>query len=75
MEIDNTGNPFITDLLVEPLLVEDGLLKIPSGPGLGLELNQDVIERLRLDTDSLPDAHYSDMAFGREHLVQTPEYV
>jgi len=75
VEIDNTGNPFITDLLVEPLLVEGGLLKVPSGPGLGLVLNQTEVERMRIDTDSLPSGHYSDMAFGNEHLVRTPEYV
>jgi hypothetical protein len=30
---------------------------------------------MRLEADSLPNGHYSDMAFGIEHLVSTPDYV
>ena len=34
-------------LLKEPLQLVDGYLRVPSGPGLGLELDDDQIERFR----------------------------
>jgi L-alanine-DL-glutamate epimerase-like enolase superfamily enzyme len=35
-------------LLKEPLALEDGWLAVPTGPGLGLELDEDKIEMFRL---------------------------
>ncbi|EMA59665.1 galactonate dehydratase [Halorubrum lipolyticum DSM 21995] len=35
---------WIDDLLKEPLVVEDGYMQIPDGPGYGIELEHDVIE-------------------------------
>jgi len=41
-----TGSPFIDDLVEEPWkLDEEGMLTIPSGPGLGVALNLDAVER------------------------------
>lgn len=37
------------ELLVEPLEYADGCLTVPSGPGLGLQLNEDAIAALRRD--------------------------
>lgn len=34
-------------LLKEPLELEDGYLRVPTGPGLGLELDEEKIERFR----------------------------
>jgi L-alanine-DL-glutamate epimerase-like enolase superfamily enzyme len=34
-------------LLKEPLKLEDGYLRVPTGPGLGLELDEEKIERFR----------------------------
>jgi len=66
VEVDQTGNPFIEELLVEPLRVRDGELQLSRAPGLGIELNRSVIERHRLkDPLAIPDGLYSDMAFGR----------
>ncbi len=66
VEVDQTGNPFIDELLVEPLAIQDGLLALGRKPGLGLELNPAVVERLRLsDPLAIPDGLYSDMVFGR----------
>jgi L-alanine-DL-glutamate epimerase-like enolase superfamily enzyme len=65
VEIDQTGNPFITDLLDEPLDVRDGQLQLPRRPGLGIRLNQSTIARYRMDDPlKIPDGLYSDMAFG-----------
>jgi hypothetical protein len=66
VEVDQTGNPFIDELLVEPLSIRDGQLALGSKPGLGVEVNPTVVERLRLtDPLAIPDGLYSDMVFGR----------
>jgi D-galactarolactone cycloisomerase len=68
VEIDQTGTPFIDELLVEPLQVKDGLLQLSNAPGFGLELNQKTIDRYRIkDVFHIPDGAYSCMAFGKEH--------
>lgn len=65
VEVDQTGNPLVDELLVEPLKIVDGRLQLSERPGLGLELNQSVIERYRLrDPAAIPEGHYSDMVFG-----------
>ncbi|QLG27813.1 mandelate racemase/muconate lactonizing enzyme family protein [Halorarum halophilum] len=35
---------WVDELLVEPLVVEDGYMEIPEGPGFGIELDMDVVE-------------------------------
>ncbi|MBS7697340.1 MULTISPECIES: mandelate racemase/muconate lactonizing enzyme family protein [unclassified Chelatococcus] len=47
LEFNATDNPLRTDLLVEPMRVVDGLVRVPDGPGLGITLNEDTIERYR----------------------------
>ena len=41
-----TGSPFIDDLVVAPWRLDDeGMLRVPDGPGLGIALNVDAVER------------------------------
>ena len=69
VEVDQTGNPFIEELLVEPLVVRDGQLSLSRAPGLGIELNSRIVERYRMqDPLHLPDGSYSDMIFGKSFL-------
>ncbi len=69
VEVDQTGNPFIEELLVEPLVVRDGQLSLSKAPGLGIELNPVTLQRYRLnDPLHLPDGSYSDMIFGKAFL-------
>ena len=69
VEVDQTGNPFIEELLVEPLVVRDGQLTLSKAPGLGIELNTVTLQRYRLeDPLHLPDGSYSDMIFGKAFL-------
>jgi D-galactarolactone cycloisomerase len=76
VEMDQTGNPFIDKLLVEPLRVRDGMLALSDKPGLGIELNRAVIERYRMaDPLTMPDGFYSDMAFGPTAFVSPPPYL
>ena len=48
LEFDPTGTALYEDLFVEPLEVEGGKVKVPAGPGLGVELTPNIIERYRL---------------------------
>ena len=42
-----TPSPYIDELLADPFtLDEDGMLTIPTKPGLGIELNDDAVERM-----------------------------
>ena len=49
LEYNATDNPLRTDLLVERIRPVDGIVSVPQGPGLGIELNEDTIERYRWD--------------------------
>ena len=41
-----TGSPYIDEIVVGGWqLDEDGMLTIPDGPGLGIELNMDAVGR------------------------------
>jgi L-alanine-DL-glutamate epimerase-like enolase superfamily enzyme len=44
-EIPHLRSPFREDLLNEPLEIVDGAVQPPTGPGLGFELTDDVINR------------------------------
>ncbi|MFE7505415.1 mandelate racemase/muconate lactonizing enzyme family protein [Promicromonospora sp. NPDC057488] len=47
IEFDRTPNPLRDDLLVEPFMLTDGHVAVPTGPGLGIEVDLDVVERYR----------------------------
>jgi L-alanine-DL-glutamate epimerase-like enolase superfamily enzyme len=75
VEVDQTGNPFIDEVLVEPLQIRDGQLHLGRKPGLGVELNRAVAERLRLaDPLHIPDGFYSDMVFGKSWYSPAAAY-
>ena len=75
VEVDRTGNPFIDDLLMEPLDIRDGLLHLADAPGLGIALNQDTVDRYTLPPDQpIPDWAYSDMSFGKIYDVDMAPY-
>jgi L-alanine-DL-glutamate epimerase-like enolase superfamily enzyme len=70
VEVDRTGNPFIDQLLTEPLILRDGEIPLPTGPGLGIELDEDLIAAYTLPPGApIPDGNYADMVFGRVHNV------
>jgi D-galactarolactone cycloisomerase len=75
VEVDQTGNPFVEELLVEPLRIIDGRLQLSERPGLGLELNRAVVDRLRLENPyQIPNGWYSDMLFGADWNNPAPPY-
>jgi D-galactarolactone cycloisomerase len=44
-ECDMTENGLRTELSVEPILPSDGYLDVPQGPGLGIEIDREVLEK------------------------------
>jgi D-galactarolactone cycloisomerase len=75
VEVDQTGNPFIDELLAEKLKVVDGEIALPQGPGLGIALNEDVVERYAIPAgEAVPAGNYSDMVFGRENYAPAGPY-
>ena len=75
VEVDRMNNPFVDELLQRPFEVLDGEIALGDGPGLGIDLNWEVVERTRLrDPLHIPDGVYSDMMFGKENLPQALPY-
>jgi D-galactarolactone cycloisomerase len=48
LEFDRTVNPFRQAVLTKPLDHDHGIVTIPDGPGLGIEINREALERYRL---------------------------
>ena len=64
VEIDQTGNPFVDGLLAKPLRIHDGMVGMPSGPGLGVEIDEDFVARHAIPRGApIPPGNYSDMVF------------
>jgi D-galactarolactone cycloisomerase len=45
LEYDLMENPFRDELLVKPLEIKAGRLAVPTGPGLGIEIDENVVRR------------------------------
>jgi D-galactarolactone cycloisomerase len=48
VEYDMSDNPLRTRLLKTPLVLRDGRLMLPEGPGLGVAVDEGVVERYRV---------------------------
>ncbi len=56
MELDQTENE-LRDKLTRPLTeLEEGLIRVPQSPGLGIEINEALIDDYRIDTSGTPTA-------------------
>lgn len=49
LEYDRSSHPFRRELVTEPLSLEDGVVSIPDGPGLGIEVVPEALERYRVN--------------------------
>ncbi len=49
LEYDVGENPLRDELLATPLQPVNGEVKVPDGPGLGIKLNPDAVDRYRID--------------------------
>jgi D-galactarolactone cycloisomerase len=45
LELDQSENPWRDGLATKPLEVKDGFLTVPTKPGLGIEINEDLVRR------------------------------
>ena len=48
-EFSVADSPLVGELLTEPFELRDGALAIPTGPGLGVEIDDDFVRRYRYD--------------------------
>lgn len=47
LELDAIDNPFRTELSPNPVKFEDGFVIVPEGPGLGIEINEEILKKYR----------------------------
>lgn len=45
IEIDQGENPWRTEIVKEPVEIKDGYVTVPTAPGLGIEVIEEVVER------------------------------
>ena len=45
LEYDRSSHPFRQDLVTEPLAMSEGWVNIPDKPGLGIDINREIIKR------------------------------
>jgi L-alanine-DL-glutamate epimerase-like enolase superfamily enzyme len=69
VEVNRTNSPLIHELLAHPMTLDDeGRLRLPDAPGLGIVLADGARERFEIDPGRpTPDGHYSDLTFGGEY--------
>ncbi|MEL6872484.1 MAG: mandelate racemase/muconate lactonizing enzyme family protein [Pseudomonadota bacterium] len=48
LELDQSEHPFRQAVLKAPLMQDQGSVAIPTGPGLGIEINRDAIEQYKV---------------------------
>ncbi|MNU04976.1 hypothetical protein D3C72_2496170 [compost metagenome] len=48
LEFDRTDNPFRQAVIKTPIEHDQGVVKIPSGPGLGIEIDRDALAEFRM---------------------------
>ena len=74
VEVEQTECPFTVELLAEPLPIRNGSFHLSSAPGLGIELNRAVLDRLAGDTAPVKRGNFGDLVFGRQQYVAVPPY-
>ena len=68
-EFDRTHNPFRQAIVNQPVEHENGTIRIPDGPGLGIEINRALFE------DGAGDARWDRVAAIREAVGQAIDEV
>lgn len=66
------SHTYVDDLIVTPHPIQRGLMKVPEGPGLGVELDEDAVERYSNTPGPVWKRHYSVVSFpgGIKHLYR-----
>jgi L-alanine-DL-glutamate epimerase-like enolase superfamily enzyme len=47
-EFSVADSPLVNGILTTPFALRDGALEVPTGPGLGIELDEDMLQRMRV---------------------------
>jgi L-alanine-DL-glutamate epimerase-like enolase superfamily enzyme len=47
LEYDTSGTSIYEEMFVEPLIVKDGRVRVPTAPGLGVALSEEIIAKYR----------------------------
>ena len=48
IEFNTSQGPLSRELVRDPLRMTDGFLRVPEGPGLGVEVNEEAIRKYRI---------------------------
>ncbi len=48
LEFEQCENPFRDHLALEPIVQKGGIVQVPTGPGLGIEIDRSIIERYKV---------------------------
>ena len=48
LEFDRTDNPFRQAVIKTPIEHRHGVVQIPDGPGLGIEINRDALKEFKM---------------------------
>src|SRR5262249_39085836 len=48
IEFNTSQGPLSRELVRDPLRMTDGFLRVPEGPGLGVEVNEEAIQKYRI---------------------------
>jgi L-alanine-DL-glutamate epimerase-like enolase superfamily enzyme len=49
VEFNTSQGPLSREIVRNPLKLEDGYLRVPEGPGLGVEVDDQTIQRYRIN--------------------------
>jgi D-galactarolactone cycloisomerase len=72
IEVDGTSNPFVDKLGTRPLTMSGGRFELPDAPGLGIELDDEVVAAHRVpEGHHIRDGNYADMIFGKTYLRES----
>jgi len=52
LEYDRSSHPFRQELVQTPWSLTEGVVAVPNGPGLGIEVNMETIEKYQVPTDA-----------------------
>ena len=47
LEFDRTYNPFRQEIVKTPIEHQNGVVSVPNGPGLGIDINRDILEKYK----------------------------
>jgi D-galactarolactone cycloisomerase len=50
LEFDQTHNPYRQAILAAPFVQEGGIVRVPTGPGLGIDVHREAVARFAVET-------------------------